>query len=490
MVFLAAVLFAASQSCANDSRTGSGHGVHRFVLPNGMQLVVALRPELRLAAVNLTVNIGSVDDPPQQSGMAHVLEHVTLSGSTTVGSLDPQTEASALAQLDRAYAALERERQKAEPNPTVIAGLERVFEQAQQLAMRKCETGEILGGRLEAHGAVGLNATTAADATQFFTWIPVEDIEVWIELEAARLRHPILRRFYRERNVVLREVAGLTGGHLTPQERLLQEIFPGAPVGQPLAGDLNQIGSIERPAAFNYFHRYYRPGNMVIAIVGNVDPKQMYQLCMRYFADWRPQGKDVPSRSRLQRAPELSSPVVRNFNGPQMPVVFLAFPHSATTLLEAAASDALMELINSEDLSPLRRRLVEDEASAWDVGAVADYPSHKQASVFLVHVYGNRGVSHDVLAHETSALLKALQDSSDEDLRGAILSAEMRLATQLDDAPTLASLLAFNQAVLGDWSLSFQRVETLRQLQVSDVRAFAHKLFDQLYPDNIQTSGR
>ena len=61
------------------------------------------------------------------------------------------------------------------------------------------ESGEILGGRLEARGGVGLNATTTADATQFFGSLPASEIEFWLSLEAERLRHPILRRFYSER---------------------------------------------------------------------------------------------------------------------------------------------------------------------------------------------------------------------------------------------------------------------------------------------------
>ena len=465
-------------------------GIHDYVLPNGLRLVVAVRPELQLAAVNLTVNLGSIDDPPGQSGMAHLLEHVTLSGSTTVGSLNPQAEAAALAELDRAYAAMEAERRNPESEPGALVGLERWFEQSLDAAKRTAESGEILGGRLEARGGVGLNATTTADATQFFGSLPASEIEFWLSLEAERLRHPILRRFYSERNVVLREVATLTGGRPTMQERLLQEIFPGAPVAQSVPGDPDQIRGIDRPTAFAYFHRHYRPENMAIAVVGNVDPEQVHRLCLHYLGDWQPEGPGDPPRSRQEPAPGRGVPVVRKFNSIRSPVVFLALPQLPTDNDKAVALDAVAEIINSEDLSPLKRRLVDEQGIAWNVGASANYPSQKQTAIFLVHVYGNSGIAHETLTQESCALLRSLNSAPEADVRGVILAAGMRSAAQLDDPPTLASTLAFYEAVQGDWSVPFQRLEQLRRLKPEDVRAMARQLFDGLTPMSASIVGK
>jgi predicted Zn-dependent peptidase len=461
-------------------------GVYRFVLPNKLQLVVAVRPEVQLAAVNLTVNLGSIDDPPEQSGIAHMLEHATLSGSINVGTLNPKAEAAALAELDRAYRALVRERRKAEPEAAVLVGLERWFEQAHQAAQRTAESGEILGGRLESRGAIGLNATTTADATQFFTWIPTNDLDLWFSLEAERLRHPIFRRFYSEQNVVLREVAMLTGGRPTLQQRFLQELFPGAPSAQSLAGDPDQISALDRPTALAYFHRYYRPDNMVIAVAGNVDPEQVHRICLRYFGDWQPDKIAATTRARRPLPATISSPHVRNFNSVQHPVVFMAFPQP----VESAAAAALVEMINSDELSPLRLRLVQERSLAWSVGAVANYPSQKQSAVFLVHVYGNSGVPHKRLVQEATLLLKSLSSSSDKDIEGGILAAEMHLAAQLEDLPTLASLLGFHQAVQGDWSVPFQQLEKLRRLKAEEVRLAARQLFDGLPSANVSLAGR
>src|SRR5215467_2053229 len=97
-----AVLLLCSLSGGAQSVGQLTSGIQGFTLPNGMHLVIAVRPEMQLVAVNLTVNLGSIDDPLGQSGMAHMLEHVTLSGSTTIGSLNPEVEAEALSELDKA----------------------------------------------------------------------------------------------------------------------------------------------------------------------------------------------------------------------------------------------------------------------------------------------------------------------------------------------------------------------------------------------------
>lgn len=464
--------------------------VHHFRLPNGLQILVAVRPELRLAAVNTTVDLGAIDDPPGQWGIAHLLEHVTLQGSATIGSLNPRAEAAALEELDRAYAALDRERRNATADPGTLVGLERWFEQAQQAATKYAEAGEILGGRLESRGAIGLNAATTTDSTHFFTWIPPEGVERWVALEADRLRHPVFRRFYSERSIVLREVTALTGGKATLAERFLQEVFPGGAAAHPLAGNLDQIAAIDRPAALDYFKRFYRPENIVIAVVGNVDPAQIRSLCERYFADWQPEGLHELPRSR--RYQPLAPVEIRahSFIMPQSVAVFFAFPRAASAPSQDAALEALAAMINAPDISPLHRRLVQELGVARTVRALPAYPSQKQTSVFLLQVYGGADLAKPALEREVRAAIKRLSASGDEDLRAGALAAEMRLASQLDDVPTLASLLAFHQAAHGNWRLPFQKVEMLRHLDPEDLRRAAHAMFDGLAADGATTAGR
>ena len=469
---------------------GDVSGIHRFRLSNGLQLVVAVRRDLRLAAVNTTVNIGAIDDPPGQWGIAHLLEHVSLQGSRTIGSLDPRAEAAALDDLDHAHAALDRERRKAAPNPGALVGLERWVDEAQQAATRQAEAGEVLGGRLEARGAIGLNAATTTDSTHFFTWLPPEHAGVWFRLEADRLRNPIFRRFYSERSVVLKEVTAMTGGRTTLSERFLQDVFPGAAAAHPLAGDLGQIAAIDRPAAIAYFKRFYRPENIVIAIVGNVDPAEISKQCERYFGGWHPDGAHEPGRSRVNQPIMQTGVRVRSFALPQSSALYFAFPRPSADSAQHAALEALAATINSAEVSPLYRRLARERPLVTTVRAVPNYPSQKQPPIFLLQVYGRPGVPSTVLQHEVAAALRGLADADRADLAAGIAAAEMHLASQLDDAPTLASLLAFHQAVHNDWRVPFRHLEMLRHLEPEDVRRVARMMFASIEAELAAPIGR
>src|SRR6185295_14624153 len=325
-------------------------GIQLFRLANGLAVVVAVRPELRLAAVNLTAAVGAIDDPRQQSGMAHLLEHVTLGGSVSIGTLDAAAEKEALARLDRADRAWREERHKSPADPQRLAELEGEREQAHQAARRVAESGEIIGGRLEGKGAIGLNATTNSDATQYFGWIPTGQLELWISLEAERLKNPIFRRFYSEREVVLQEIDALTRGRPTLQDRLMSDVYPDGPQAEPRAGDPAEIRDIDRPMALDYFHRFYRPENLAIAVVGNVDPAEVRRLCERYLGDWRPEGATEPLARPSQGTAAAAR--VRSFNSVRAPIVFFAFPQPALSLGEKAGLEVLAELLNSTELSP------------------------------------------------------------------------------------------------------------------------------------------
>jgi predicted Zn-dependent peptidase len=471
----------------------AARGIHAYTLSNGLDLVVAVVPDLELAAVNLTAALGSIDDPAEQSGMAHLLEHVTLGGSLTLGSLDPAAEAAALARLDLADRAL-REARLA--SSVALGELEDEFTRALAAAERLAESGEILGGRLEARGGIGLNATTGNDVTQYFGWFPTRELEYWLALEADRLKYPVFRRFYSEREVVLQEIEALTGGRPTLQDRVMQQVFPGGPQAQPTAGDPGETRNIDRPMALDFFARSYRPETMALAVVGNVSPAEVRRWAERHLGDWRPastgdQPPDVAGTSAplLPSAPAEAAtmpatlaparvvPVhVAKFNSVRAPIVYFAFPRPALSAAERAALEALAELLNSPELSPLQQRLVIDGGLAWSVLAQALYPSEKQPGVFLLQVSGRSGVEHQALIRETSSVLRALDSMAEEDLQGAILQAEMRLASELDDPPTLASLLAQHQAVGGGWEVPFERLETLRRLTPREVRLTARKV--------------
>jgi predicted Zn-dependent peptidase len=453
-----------------------GERVEAFRLSNGFRIVVAVRPEIDLLAVNLTVGVGAVDDPPGLSGMAHLLEHASLSGTLQVGSRAPEQEEGALREVDEALAFLTAERAAAAPDPERLEELDQRFREKETAARRLAEPGEPYGRRLEQTGAIGLNATTMADMTQYFCRLPPNSLEEWIRREADRLRHPLLRNFYVERGVVLREVMAATGGRARPQEVFLAQAFPGIPSARPLSGIREQIEAIDRPAAMRYLTAAYRPDRMVLTVVGDADPREVERLSRLHFGSWSPPGPAAGVVRNPAPPGDIGQARVLTFPGPPA-LVLMGFAAPAPLHPDALALEAIAELLNAEETSPLLEALVRRGRLASAAGCISRYPSARFASVFLLQMVAAPGVNPDRLVHEAEAVLNRLPELPDKDLYGPILRAQLRLAAELADPASLAALLGFNEAANGAWNALFTRLEGLRSLTPIQLRQAARRFF-------------
>lgn len=449
-------------------------GAVSYRLENGLTLVVAPRPDLRLAAVNLTVAFGAADDPPGRSGLAHLLEHVSLSGTAREGSLDPRAELAALERVDEAERAVEEQRKR---NGLDLATLGELRQRAGEMATaarRLAEPGDVYGQRLEDRGAIGLNAVTGSDTTQFFCRIPSDQVEAWMALEADRLRRPLFRHFSAEREIVLREIASLTGGRPTAQELFLAQALPGGPEGKPVFGRPEELRAIDRPTALELFRAAYRPERVVLVVVGDVRPEAMLALARRHFGDWT-----APPASASAAGPGKAAAAgparTAAFDTGTEPIVLLGLPRPGLSVRDAAALEALADLVNSPLLSSFHRKLVAEEGLAWQVSARAVAPGERFVPFFLLQVHGVPGVPAPRLEGAVRELSAALGEVPEEDLAGALLESRVRQARALADPLTLASQLAFHQAVHGDWRRLYAFRSALKELTPRDLRQVARR---------------
>jgi predicted Zn-dependent peptidase len=452
-------------------------GVVSYRLDNGLTLVVAPRPDLRLAAVNLTVAFGAADDPPGRSGLAHLLEHVSLTGTAREGSLDLRAELAALERVDAAEREVEERREENGLDLATLGELRRRADETAAAARRLAEPGDVYGQRLEARGAIGLNAVTGSDATQFFCRIPSDQVGAWMALEADRLRRPLFRHFYAEREIVLREIGSLTGGRPTAQELFLAQALPGGPEGKPVFGRPDELRAIDRPVALALFRAAYRPERVVLVVVGHVDPHEMLALARQHFGDWTAPPAPVSTAGAVASAAGGPARAAAFDTGAE-PLVLLGFPRPGLGVREAAALEALADLINSALLSPFHRALVTEEGMAWRVSARAAAPGERFSPFFLLQVHGLPGVAPARLEAAARELFSTLGEASEEDLTGALVASRVRQARALGDPLTLASQLAFHQVVYGDWRRLDAFRSALQELTPWDLRQAARRFLE------------
>src|ERR1700691_5296882 len=144
-------------------------------LPNGLTIIICERPEAPVFSFFTHVDAGSVQDPMNKTGLAHMFEHMAFKGTDTIGTRDYAGEKVALAKVEEAYAAYLAERDK--PVGRDDAKLKRL-EQAWKDAIAAADKfsapyNNEFGKIVESEGGEGMNAFTDYDETAYHYSFPV-----------------------------------------------------------------------------------------------------------------------------------------------------------------------------------------------------------------------------------------------------------------------------------------------------------------------------
>jgi len=170
-------------------------------LPNGLTLMICERPEAPVFSFYTLVDAGSTQDPMGATGLAHMFEHMAFKGTDKIGTTDYAAEKPALEKVEVAYAAYIAERDKTVGRDEAkLKELEKSWKDA-VAAADKFVVGNAFGKLVEQNGGEDMNASTSYDETEYHYSLPENRLELWAYLESERFLHPVMREFYKERNV-------------------------------------------------------------------------------------------------------------------------------------------------------------------------------------------------------------------------------------------------------------------------------------------------
>src|SRR5579883_1009080 len=256
-----------------------------FTLANGLHFIIIERHEAPVVSFHTSVNVGSVDDPSGETGIAHMFEHMAFKGTQTIGTKNWPEEKKALDAIEVVYDQLDQEKRKGfHSDPKKIEALQAELKKAIEHADSLVEENEF-DRIVESNGGVGLNAGTAEDSTDYFYSFPSNKIELWFLLESERFLQPVFREFYKERDVVREErrmrVESSPQGKLV--EALLATAFEAHPYRNMPGGWASDIDNFRRPEAEAFYKIYYTPNNITIGIAGDVNPAEARRMAERYF---------------------------------------------------------------------------------------------------------------------------------------------------------------------------------------------------------------
>jgi zinc protease len=313
--------FAISTGGALAQTTVTSDPPASFTLGNGLQVVVI--PDHRTPVVTQMIwyKVGSADETPGKSGLAHFLEHLMFKGT----SLHPAGEFS----------------------QTVLKA----------------------GGNE--------NAFTSTDYTGYFQRVPRDQLEKMMGFEADRMTGLILKdeNVLPERDVVLEEynmrVANNPEARLT--EQIMAALYLNHPYGRPVIGWHQEIEKLNREDALAFYKRFYAPNNAILVIAGDVNANEIKPMAERTFGPVLPQPGIPAKRTRPQEPTPIAARTVTladpRVEQPTLRRYYLA-PSAATAAAgESPALDVLAQLMGGGSNSYLYRALVIDRPLAVSAGA-------------------------------------------------------------------------------------------------------------------------
>ena len=334
----------------------------KFVLGNGLTLIVHEDHKAPIVAVNLWYHVGSKNEKPGRTGFAHLFEHLMFGGSQHA------------------------------PGSYIKA--------------------------LESVGATDLNGTTANDRTNYFENVPTSALDYTLWMEADRMAYLDLsqKTLDLQRGVVQNEKRqGENQPYEQTEERIPENTYPdGHPYSWEVVGEMADLDAASFKDVQEWFKTYYGPSNVVIVLAGDIDAKTAKEKVEKYFGDIPPGPPVVHQYAWIAKmtgthrlVSEERVPLPRLYKIWNVP----EFGNEDLDRLRLVA-----RILGEGKTSRLYKRLVYEEQIASDLMVFAD--AHEIGSQFRVQVTAAPG-------HELPEIEKSMDEEMARFLKDGPTAAEV-----------------------------------------------------------------
>jgi predicted Zn-dependent peptidase len=472
------VLFCVLQTAHAQDLASFEKRVQVKTLPNGLTVLLLIRPQAPVFSFFTVVDAGDAQDPTGKTGLAHMMEHMAFKGTNNIGTTNIAAETAALAKVETAYADYDRENNRVvNHDEKKVAELKAVWEKAREEADQyviKNEFGEII----ERNGGVGLNASTGLDSTQYFYSLPVNRLELWAFLESERFLHPVMREFYKERDVVMEERRMRTDSSPTGRlvEQFLSAAYDGSPYHRPGIGYMSDLQHFSATDAANFFKTYYVPSNMAVAVVGDLDAEKTFAIVEKYFG--RIPSGPKPEEYITAQSKQNSERTVLLYD-PSQPFYIEGYQRPNFRDKDDEVYSVISSVMSEGRTSRLYRSLVRDKKIAVSAAGFSGLPGDKYRNLYAFYAVPGQGHNATEMAsaiHEAIGKLKTDGVSADE-LKMVKTRSKAALLRSLANNQGLAINLAENQLKYGDWRELFLRIDKIDAVTNEDVKRVANEVF-------------
>ncbi|MCR4843877.1 MAG: insulinase family protein [Bacteroidales bacterium] len=348
----------ALSSCSKyESVKGDPLQARIYTLENGLKVYMSVNRDEPRIQTYVAVRAGGKDDPSDNTGLAHYLEHMMFKGTEILGTQDYEAERPMLAQIDSLFEVYRTLTDPAERN-ALYARIDSISFEASKIAIPN-EYDKLMS----VIGSKGSNAFTSDDVTCYVEEIPSNQVDNWARIQADRFMNCVFRGFHTELEAVYEEKnMSMTDDGEKAVDALNAMLFPHHPYGtQTVIGTQDHLKNPSLRAIRKQKDTYYVPNNVAIFLSGDFDPDQMVATIEKYFGAWQP-NPDVPRRTVEPEQPA-AKPLVKEVFGFENEFVLMGWrtPGNAaedaeySTIASSILSNGLAGLI---DLDVMQKQLV------------------------------------------------------------------------------------------------------------------------------------
>ncbi len=473
-VWLTLLLFCFAGTAFGNSVLEEKVVEHQFA--NGMKLLVVERHDTPIVSAYITIGVGSVHETSETRGVAHLLEHMLFKGTKTLGTTDYQKEQPILAEIEKVGSKLDALRLQTDADPAQVTALVKELKELQS-EHKQYVVKDVFSNIYSENGGVGYNAFTSKDLTTYLISLPSNKLELWALIESDRMRDPVLREVYTERDVIREERRRSydTNPRRRHYESLVNNAFSVHPYRNPIIGWHSDIANLSPQKTREFLQKYYAPVNTVIALVGDVKAAEAIALVGRYFGDLEP-GVPAPNVAAAEPEQNGEKRVIDIFDAE--PRLAIAYHKPTMPHKDDYVFDLIDQVLGSGRTSRFYRSLVEEQKLATSV-SVYGAPGSRYPNLFVIDAIPRHPHTTEELEAaiyvELDKLKKELVDEVElTKVRNRLVTDQLR---QLRSNSGLARLLTSYQSLSGNWRYLVNYTEEIGKISVEDIKEVANNYF-------------
>jgi predicted Zn-dependent peptidase len=268
--------------------------VKEHVLPNGMKILMIPKPGVPRVVCHIYFKVGSINERPGITGIAHLHEHMMFKGTKMMGVTDFDKDAALDKKIDEIMDKIYREKYwKADGGDKAkIAQFQKEYDELVR-AEKPLVIKDELWTLYMKNGGTALNASTGNENTGYYVTLPSNKLELQMWLESDRMLNAYFREFYSEKDVVMEErrLSENSPGSLF-SEQVNAAFYAASPYHWDVIGWMDDLKKITKADLVEFHNTYYVPNNAVAIYVGDFDPDALAAMAEKYFGRV-PKGPDI-----------------------------------------------------------------------------------------------------------------------------------------------------------------------------------------------------